>query len=445
MNSLLVAISAWFALLLSAWLMVGRLLAPVARRSRGRRPTACLLVLGFLAPLTALAQAPERISLDEAISRFAMNNPGLRIARLRSTELAALARQAREYPNPTLDISHEPSRRAGESGSETYLTLSQRILSPGLRQARGVAADRIVAISREEFAADSLQLVFDLKREYARALGAEASIKTLAVVADLFRWADRAAEAMKTEGEASGYSLRRLRVERARHEGGLALAEVEVDEARRRLTLLLAPATTSALYAPLERQGVGDLRVDLGSALDLARANRPELRRARAGIASASAELSVARRERTPDPIVTGGYVRQTGGLAGVFLGLSSELPVFDQNQGLLAARSAGLSAAETLLFATERQVDADVRRSFAAYESARRRRALISGELLIEADRMLESARVSYAEGEMMLIELLDAAEAYLDAKLTDIELSTDFQIISYDLQRAMGGTNPE
>jgi cobalt-zinc-cadmium efflux system outer membrane protein len=56
-------------------------------------------------------------------------------------------------------------------------------------------------------------------------------------------------------------------------------------------------------------------------------------------------------------------------------------------------------------------------------------------------SDDILRIARVSYSEGEMTLLELLDAAGAFRDAKLALIRLRSRYWTTYFDLERAMGG----
>ena len=55
--------------------------------------------------------------------------------------------------------------------------------------------------------------------------------------------------------------------------------------------------------------------------------------------------------------------------------------------------------------------------------------------------DDLLDIASVAYAEGEMELIEWLDAAEALLEAELARVRIRADLWINYYDLERAVGG----
>jgi len=52
------------------------------------------------------------------------------------------------------------------------------------------------------------------------------------------------------------------------------------------------------------------------------------------------------------------------------------------------------------------------------------------------------EAATAAYAEQEMTLLELLDAAGAFQNAQLSALSLRSEAWIAYYDLLRAMGGT---
>lgn len=400
-----------------------------------------LLACGAAAQPTGGGQEVRRVTLDDALGLFARNNLELHLARSKTAEMAALARQAAAYPNPALAVTHEPLWGDGETLSETYVNLSQRIEWPGLRSARVEAAERLTDAARADLQADSLRLAYQVARAYTEAAAAEARASVLETVAALFRRADASSQAMLVEGEASGFSLRRLRVERARYENRLALAVLDVQNARRVLSILVLPEGEAVQVAPVPDEQSVPMRLALETVLERARTKRAELRSAQADVAAARAALDLARFERRPEPTVTAGFKRQSEGFTGLFLGVAAPIPIFDRNGGFIGARQAQLEAAQTRLILTERQVERDVRQAYDVYASLAERYDLITGELLGEADALLKAARVGYAEGEMSLIALLDAAEAYRDARISTIDLRTDLQAAYYDLLRAAGG----
>lgn len=401
------------------------------------------LLCGLLLVPTATAQPADvrRVTLDEALALFAQNNLDLHLARSRTAEMAALARQASAYPNPTALVTHEPLWNDGATFSETYLNLSQRIEWPGLRQARVGAADRLAEAAAADLQADSLRLAYEVARTYVAAAAAEERTAVLEAVTTLFRRADQSSQVQLAEGEVSGYGLRRLRVERARYEARLASARLDLQQARRTLALLLLPEGDAAQLAPTQRSWAVPSPVALEAVLERARSRRAELQRARAELAAARSMLHLARRERMPEPTVTTGFKRQSDGFGGLFLSLATPLPIFDRNQGTIEAQAAHLQAAETRRVLAERRVEQDVRRAYATYASLAERYDLIAGDLLGDVEALLEAARVGYDEGEMSLVDLLDAAEAYRDARLSTIELQENLQVAYFDLLRAAGG----
>ena len=62
----------------------------------------------------------------------------------------------------------------------------------------------------------------------------------------------------------------------------------------------------------------------------------------------------------------------------------------------------------------------------------------------MAKAEDLLRIARVSYSEGEMSLLELLDASEAFRESQILGSRLSSEHWIRYYDLERAMGGVPP-
>lgn len=398
-----------------------------------------------LAPIPAAGQAPVQetrtITLDEALDLFARNNLELRLARADAAAAGALDHQAAAYPNPSLTGTHEPLSDGDLSYSESYLNLSQRLEWPGTRSARRDAAGRAAEAARARLAADSARLAFEVKEAYASAVRAGRAEEVLTRVTEVFRTGERTAQERYDEGDISLYDRRRMRVERAGYETRLAEAALEAAAARRRLALLIAPEGEVVAFAPADALTELPPVVMAERAVATALDRRRELAAARAAVASARADATVARGERIPDVTATAGYKRQSDGLTGVFLGLSLPVPLWDRRGGAVAAAEARLRAAESRAALTRRQVENDVRRTLEAYRSLTRRAELLAEPATQEADDLLEIARVAYAEGEMDLLDLLDAAEALMEARLADIRLRTELWKSYYDLERAVGG----
>lgn len=389
----------------------------------------------------AASQEPARITLEQALDLFARNSLELKLARADAAESAALARQSSAYPNPTVGATHEPLADGNGSYSETYVNLSQRLEWPGTRSARRDAMGWAGSAAKARLVADSARLAFELKRAYTDAVRAERAEDVVARVAAVFREGEQSAGERYGEGDISLYEHRRIRVERGRYETRLVDVGLEAGTARRRLAVLVAPTDGALELAPAKAPAGLPPVIAAGQVIETALSRRGEVAAAEAALRSAGAAAAVARGERIPDVTATGGYKTQSDGFTGAFLGLSLPFPLWDRRGGAVEAAEARVAAAEWRLALTRRQVENDVRGALETYRALTRRAELLADGATEEGVDLLEVARVAYTEGEMELIELLDAAEAVMEALVAEARLRADLWTSYYDLERAVGG----
>ena len=409
-----------------------------------------------LTPLTAVfvvvphALADEsvrRITLEQALQMFEENSLELRLVAAERDRALGFAKQARAHPNPVAAFSHEGLSESGRDYSESYFTLSQRLEWPGRRGARAERSDEEAAALESRLDAERRRLAFEVKRAFIEAAAAEERLAIVRDVRSVFRMAEESGRERFREGDLSGYDARRLRIERARYENLGASAEIDLRNARLKLASLILPGAPGrelheiAPTAAPEGVPPSDGELEEKTAIALALERRAEMRSALAQMAAANASIRYLRTFTGPDVTLTGGYKRQSDGFDGFFLGVNVPLPTFDRRKGDLEAAEAGARGALARVDLTRRSIENDVRRSLMAYASLSERIALIRNQLLSEVDDLLRIARVSYSEGEMSLLELLDAAEAFRESQIMGSQLTSEHWIRYYDLERAMGG----
>lgn len=396
----------------------------------------------------------RRITLAEALAGFEQANPELRIAR--EDLAAARARVAAVVrPNPVLSLTREQLRgdgslagqqlRAdGRNYQETTLSAGQTLEIGGQRGLRRRVAEREVEAAEARLAAERLRLGLAVRRVYVRAAAAEARLGTVRTAAEVFRTVERAGTARLREGDLSRYDLQRLRVERARSETLLADARLELLGTGRELALLVnsdsVRATIPLLPAdPLDLARLEEIELpDSALAAALARA---DVRAAASEVEAARAGVELQQRRRIPDLTLSVGYKNQGDGFQGVVLGASLPVPLWDRNRGGIAEAEALRAGAEARYALALRNAEADVLRAAERVRSLRARAALLDEGQLADSDGLLTTARVAYAEGEMSLLELLDAAEAFRTARQTRTELLAESLLAVYELQRATAG----
>jgi cobalt-zinc-cadmium efflux system outer membrane protein len=153
---------------------------------------------------------------------------------------------------------------------------------------------------------------------------------------------------------------------------------------------------------------------------------RPEVQAARERLAAAASGVGVAHSLLVREVGATVGLKRSEG-TSSLMAGMSLPLPIFDQNRGDLARARAQRDVAAAELANTERMVGAEIR---GALEGARllSRRAQIlagsgAGQPVGFLARAAEARRISvgaYQEGAVPLLQVLDAARAWGEARVT-------------------------
>jgi cobalt-zinc-cadmium efflux system outer membrane protein len=398
-----------------------------------------MAIVALAAPVHA--RQAQRVTLEEALVLFARNNLELRLARAEAAEATGLANQSAAHANPTLIASHEPLSNRDVTYSESYFNLSQRLEWPATRAARKQAGGHTAASAHARVAADSARLAFQVKRAYVEAAHATSQVEHLARVTRVFRDAEESGAERFGEGDIARYELLRIRVERARYEGALAQAELQAAASRRSLALQVSPESETTELEPAAPLVNAPPTIDEQRATTGSLAERPELLAAQAALEAARADAALARGERIPDVTATGGYKRQSDGLSGAYLGISLPVPIWDHRRGAVEAADARTAAAAARLALTRRHIENDVRSALDAYRSLLRRAQLFDELQSAEGGDLLAMAQVAYNEGEVELLDLLDAATAARAARVLEARLRADLWIGYFDLERALGG----
>lgn len=384
---------------------------------------------------------PERITLAEALDRFQQQSLELQVSHAQAVEQAARAAQDRAYPNPELELTHEPLFRGSDRVWEAYAVIHQPIEWPGHRSTTREVATRTAEAAEAGAQVDSLQLMHQAARAYIEAAAAEAHLTAVETALRLFQQADTTYQRRFAEGDVSGFAVEHFRVLYAGYVDQQAAAELGVADTRRTLNRLIQADPDEEMLAPVPLDGVEAEPPTLLEAQALAEQQRPTLMRIEAEVATAEAAQRAAQQARIPNPTLIAGYKRQSDGFEGLLVGAAIPIPIFNRNTSQVRAEQARLHAAETTQRLLHIEVNDEVRAAHAAYASVIDRRdriAAVGGS----PDALLASAQSSYAEGEIPLSDLLEAAASYADARARDIDLTSEQWMRYFDLLRAMGDT---
>jgi cobalt-zinc-cadmium efflux system outer membrane protein len=391
--------------------------------------------------MVSAQETREVVTLEEALSLFGQNSPGLHLARSRLRAALGGIRQDRALPNPQMAITHE----ALGDYSESYLNLTQQMDFLWERGNRGERAEALRSRAQAEFLADSVLLVSEVRRAYIDAWQRRETVAAYGRSDEVMGELLASAEARFSEGDLAGYDLRRLRFETLQFGRRTALAELDLEEAERRLGSFLVDSDGSQRISveDLVITGIGE-RLE-GDLLARALASRPEIRSAESFVDALEASAGLARSSVLRGTSVTGGLKRQADGQEGVFLGLAFPLPFADRRKGAVDAAQAEVLAAESEVELLRRSIAQQVSLASARLQIAQRQQELLGPTGVEEAQELLAIARLSFAEGEMRAVDVLDATRAFVEAQLMESQVQGDLWEAYFELEQAVGGFSNE
>src|SRR5438034_119769 len=388
---------------------------------------------------TAWAQLPQTVTLDEVL-RIVERSPRVAVSQREAAIGRAERAQAGAFAHPTLSLGRStPSsgeRTIFDANSQQQATVELPVPIFGQRGARVRAADLQVGRAESQVRLTVVETKRLAGLEFIRLAAAQESLSARrAALADVERIRGLVAGRQES-GMASRYDLARADAERALANLGVQRALNELNEHSAALAALVdapgwRPQPAVALSQVVAQ--FGDAEADV--------AGNPALRVARDETAAAQARIELARRERFPVPALQLGRTWTSGPFgAANFVGVASEIPIFDTRRALEDKAVAEHGVARE----RERGVNATVRSEF-----ERQREALaIRKEALARFERdvferqstFLEMAESAYRLGRGTLFELLDARPTQLEASLARAELLAAIAETQLEL-RALSG----
>jgi outer membrane protein TolC len=411
---------------------------------------ACALAL----VATAHAEAPLRLTLAQAVSLAAGQNPNVTMAQIRSEEAQARIGQSRAALLPSLtgqatmtDRTYNlyalgislpvapgqppyPALQGPVYESEARLKLTQSIVDMAswkkLRSSQlgalGARADLGVT---SEAAAQSAALAY-LRAARADAV-ARARESDLALAKDLLSLA----EAQLNAGTSPAIDVTRARTQVASSQGALLIARNQRDRSRVDLAraLGLDPASQPELADTLGADlGASDAPRDPNEAVTFALEHRDELRGEQARLQRAQADRSALAWERVPRLDASADWGRSGehygDGIGTYTYALALTLPLLDgfKRESKIAEQSAIVRESETRTKDVRDQVAADVRNAWLDWSSGTEQQTVASERLQLAAEE-ISQATERFTSGVAGNIEVINAQSSLVRARDADID----------------------
>jgi cobalt-zinc-cadmium efflux system outer membrane protein len=387
---------------------------------------ACALVV----PPLAVAQDRTERDVVDLIIRDGLQARAIR-AESEVTRREQLARVA--YPNPGITYSREGA------GFTEFLQLEQLLPVFGTRDALSRAGVAATAAAAAESDARLWALRTEAATSVARLTTAQARLDAAQAY---MRDVERLIEILRTrEREGEGSRFDRVRAEQELRDTRQATTSVAVDlaEARATVAAMLSPDVTVGRITPAAA-APRPSPASIDALVTRAISTRAELRALQRFADRAELESEAARRARLPAPTLFGGLKRAAAGSGhergGVF-GVNVSLPLFDAGGREVARWQAERSRVEMVRVSIEHQIRAEITR---ASDTLVLRQTALSEDPEGAGDELTRIAEVAYREGEVGILELLDAVRTASRARMRSIELKLDARLAQIALERAVG-----
>jgi cobalt-zinc-cadmium efflux system outer membrane protein len=402
----------------------------ISRALAGVALAACLATPAF-------AQSAVPITLPEALLRAEAKAPALAEARAAVSAALGRTRQAGLSPNPAARLSVENFAGSGlYSGlglSETTLALSQTLELGGKREARVAAGQAEVRAAEARYVIARANLNVEVRRLFADALAARDQVSLARAARDRAQDLARVSQTLVDSGREP--PLRALRAKAAASEAEAELSRATADDNAARAGLAAVLGDT---VLPSEVAGTFETLTDTPALIDPGRTIDVQLAEA-----ETEAARKVVARERaaaaTDVTVEVGAKQFAERSDTAVVFGVTAPIPVFNRNQGNIAAASAEVNSAnarriQALADSVKRMREAD-----GSLSAARARASTLETSAVPAAAQALDLARSGFEAGRFSLLDVLDAEAAYASAQSALIDAQRDRANASAALSRAV------
>jgi cobalt-zinc-cadmium efflux system outer membrane protein len=395
----------------------------------------------------------------DLVVRALASNPTLLAQRQQIAMAKGDVTQARLRQNPSLTLGGLKEVNGGDNGISVSGSLPLELF--GRRARRTEVAEDKEEATQQSVADQERLLTGEVRMRFGQAL---ASIRDLMFVEQLLqvnRDFLRLMEDRVREGAVPSLDADETRVEANRIET-LRIdyrAKVEVAVLALKETVGIDPQETIRLRGVLE---LAPQDYDQKQLLQLAMDHRPDVALQRANEVLANAELRSDQAIGKPDASVFGGYERPDSGFsqrafdaAGnlspirqtfnhVVFGFNISLPVFNRNQGVVAADQAAMQAAHSKIEAVNLSLRHEVAQSLIRFNGAQARVTAYRTGVRDQAAHNLDVVRQTYSYGRSTLLDVIAEQRRYIDIETGYTDILLEAYTSRAALEQAVGTSLP-
>lgn len=395
----------------------------------------------------ASAQAPVRITLDQAIDLAISHNHALKATQTQVQQSQAQEVTAALRPNPTLTadtlfIPIEPQNfnlTTLANVTEFDVAVSYLFERGGKRHKRIEAARDTTSQTRYQVSDSERALIFNTAQQFIAVQLAESNLDLANQDLSSFQNTVDIAKEQYKAGAISEGDLLKITLQLLQFQTDVSSAKVAKVQALASLREFLGYDAVPPNFDVEGDLTYQALQLNQDDLLLKALKNRPDLLAARQGIRAAESQYSLAKANGKVD--VTGALTyTHVADQNAVGLTVSLPLPVFDRNQGEIARTRYAMTAAQETAYAASDTVLTDVNSAYQAFSGNREVVNLYVGGYLKQAQDSRDISEYAYRRGASSLLDYLDAERSYRATQLAYRQALANYLVAVEQLKEAVG-----
>ena len=410
-----------------------------------------LLVTGLACSAHAQRDQPQPVTLPQAVAEAVDKNLSVLAEEYSVPVAQARIITARLRPNPILSIEGDhlnllPPRYNSENmaGPPEYSIRTDFVFERGAKRQRRIdVAEAAVSTAELQFLNTIRSVVLDVQSAYVDLLQAKADLALARETLEVFHQTVQINTSRVRSGDMAEVELIRTQVAELQFENTVAQASLRVETGRVRLQVLLGRARTERPPDATGQLRRDDLVITVDVLRERAFALRPDYLALRRDAARSQAELRLQLAQGKVDYSLGTEYRRQQG-LAGRGNSLgfffSSNLPVFNRNQGEIQRARQEEAQAEARIRALQATIENEVETAYLQYRTARESLHRVEGTMLAKATDVRQIIERAYRRGGATFLDFLDAQKAYIDTVQLRNTAWADFAKSLYAIDAATG-----
>ena len=374
--------------------------------------------------VSSYANAPNLISMDDAVRIALQYNQALRAQRLTIDQSKAGEITASLKPNPVLSnlidtipiFSPQTIRLSTQIYEET---LSYTVERGGKREKRVAVAKDNTDVAAKTVTDNERQLRFQVVQDFISVLLAKSVL--LLAQDDLANYSQQLDlnKARLTAGDLAEADYIKLSLQKLQFEQDVSSAQLSLVQAKANLRQELGYQSVAENYDVTGTLAHNKHVVQLEDLEKQALANRPDLQAAHGGVTLANDTVALAFGNKVRDWTWGTDYTNQNFGINGVGVNLSFELPFHDRNQGEIARSQAAVKQAQETESSAQVGVLTDVVNAYYGLKTSEDVVNLFEGGYLDQATQSRDLSTYAYQRGAASILDLLDAERSYRATQL--------------------------